>query len=141
MQINGGMIMGNWEKMTDYEAEKIKDYEGRFTVNFKKIYMDVDEISERTTEINEKHPKDSLLKLWAGALVGMFIFIMLSYQILMIVTLPFIILYFVGICRIGKCWKSFNYSAGQFWGMTIGALIPVAAAALVIQQLVIKSMS
>ena len=49
--------MGNWGEKLDYEAQAIKDYEGRFTINFKKIYMDVDEISEKTLEVTDKHPK------------------------------------------------------------------------------------
>ena len=55
--------MANWDN--DFEAQQLKEYEGRFTVNFKKIYMDVDEINEKTLEVNDKHPKDSLMKLWA----------------------------------------------------------------------------
>ena len=80
--------MGNWGEESDYEAKSIKDYNGRFTINFKKIFMDVDEISEKTLEITEKHPKDSLLKLLAGTLIGMFIFFLLSYQVFALVMIP-----------------------------------------------------
>ena len=66
--------MGNWGEESDYEAQAIKEHVGRFTINFKKIFYDVDEISEKTLEVNDKHPKDSLLKLWAGTMVGLFIF-------------------------------------------------------------------
>ena len=66
--------MGNWGDDVDYEAMSIKDHKGRFTINFKKIFMDVDEIALKTLEITDKHPKDSLLKLWAGTMTGMFIF-------------------------------------------------------------------
>ena len=123
--------MGNWEKMTDYEAEKMTDYQGRFTINFKKIYLDVDEISERTMEVNEKHPKDSLMKLWAGTMVGMFIFFLAGYHLVILCALPFLFFYLLALVRIGKCWKSFGYSAGKFWLISI----PLIVAMFVVAQL------
>ena len=130
--------MGNWGENVDYEAKGIKDYEGRFTVNFKKIYMDVDEISERTLEVTDKHPKDSLMKLWLGAMIGIFAFVLFSYQILAIVTLPFICFYFIALVRVGKCWKGFKYNTGTYWAMTVVSLIVCAVAGLGLQQLVLN---
>ena len=119
--------MGNWGENLDYEAQEIKDYEGRFTINFKKIYMDVDEISERTTEVTDTHPKDSLMKLWGGTMVGMLILFVCSYSYFSFVMLPFMAFYLVALFRISKCWKSFKYNAVQFWGMSIAALIIIFA--------------
>lgn len=116
-------VMGNWGDDVDYEAKGIKDYEGRFTMNFKKIYMDVDEISERTLEVTQDHPRDSLDKLWFGAMAGIFIFMLFSYQILALVTLPFICFYLVAVVRIGKCWKSFKYSPAKYWIRTVVSLV------------------
>ena len=130
--------MGNWGDDTDFEVKALKDHEGRFTVNFKKIYTDVDEISEKTLEVTDKHPKDSLLKLWAGTMVGIFIFFMLTYQILAVVTLPFIAFYIIGLFRIFKCWKSFKYNAVQFWLMSIGAMAALFLISRVLQQLITK---
>ena len=129
--------MANWDN--DFEAQQLKEYEGRFTVNFKKIYMDVDEINEKTLEVNDKHPKDSLMKLWAGTMCGMFFFFLLSYQVLALATIPFLIFYFVALVRIGKCWKSFKYSAGQFWGMSVVGLLAVFALAMVVQHFVSRA--
>ena len=125
--------MGNWGDENDYEAKAKKDYEGRFTVNFKKIFMDVDEINEKTLEVNDKHPKDSLLKLWAGTMVGMFIFMLFSYQFLTFVMIPFMAFYLIALVRVYKCWKSFKYNPVTFWLMSIGALIVLFAASRVIQ--------
>jgi len=119
--------MGNWGENLDYEAQEIKDYEGRFTVNFKKIYMDVDEISERTTEVTDTHPKDSLMKLWGGTMVGMLILFVCSYSYFSFVMLPFMAFYLVALFRISKCWKSFKYNVVQFWEMSIAALIIIFA--------------
>ena len=40
--------MGNWGDESDFEAKSMQEYQGRFTINFKKIFVDVDEISEKT---------------------------------------------------------------------------------------------
>ena len=126
--------MGNWGDDTDYEAKAIKDFQGRFTVNFKKIFMDVDDISEKTLEVTDKHPKDSLMKLWAGTMVGMFAFMLLSYQFFTLVMIPFMAFYLIALVRVYKCWKSFKYSSAQFWLMSIGALVVLFAVSRVIQH-------
>ena len=130
--------MGNWGDEVDYEAKAIKDYQGRFTVNFKKIYMDVDEISERTLEVTDKHPKDSLMKLWAGTMIAMFIMFLLAYQALIFIMIPFFVFYFIGLIRIYKCWKGFRYSKSQFWIMTICTMIGSFAVGMVLQHFLLK---
>lgn len=130
--------MGNWGDDTDYEAKAIKDHEGRFTVNFKKIFYDVDEISEKTLEVTDKHPKDSLLKLWAGTMVGLFIFFLIAYQILALVAVPFVAFYLIALVRIAKCWKSFKYSSLQFWGMSITTIVVLFALSRVLQMAIDK---
>jgi hypothetical protein len=123
--------MGNWGEDVDFEAKKLKDYQGRFTINFKKIFVDVDEISQKTLEITDKHPKDSLLKLWAGTIVGLFILMLCCYQVFALVMVPFIAFYLIALFRIYKCWKEFKYSKGTFWGMSVVAI----CASLVLSQL------
>jgi hypothetical protein len=125
--------MGNWGDDVDFEAKAIKDYEGRFTVNFKKIYMDVDEISEKTLEVTDKHPKDSLLKLWAGTMVGMFVFMIFAYQVFALVMIPFIAFYLIALFRIYKCWKNFKYNGATFWLMSVGAIGVLFALSRVVQ--------
>ena len=114
--------MARWGEDVDYEAQQMKDFEGRFTINFKKIFNDVDEISQRTMEITDKHPKDSLMKAWAGTMVGMFILFLLAYQVFIVITIPFFVFYIIALLRIAKCWKSFRYSPVRFWVMTVGTV-------------------
>ena len=130
--------MGNWGDDTDLEVKALKEHEGRFTINFKKIYYDVDDISEKTLEVTDKHPKDSLMKLWAGTMVGMFIFFLLSYQVLALVTLPFLAFYLIGLFRIFKCWKGFKYNGVQFWLMSIAVMAVLFILSRVVQELVFK---
>ncbi len=126
--------MGNWGDEVDFEAKAIKDYKGRFTVNFKKIFMDVDEISEKTLEVTDKHPKDSLLKLWAGTMVGMFVFMIFAYQVFALVMIPFIAFYLIALLRIYKCWKNFKYNGVTFWLMSAGAMAALFALSRVLQH-------
>ena len=119
--------MGNWGDETDPEVQELKEYQGRFTVNFKKIYMDVDEIVQKTLTVTDKHPKDSLLKLWAGTMVGFAVLFGLSYQVLFIITVPFMAFYFMALVRIFKAWKTFRYKGVTFLLMTVVGLILAAA--------------
>ena len=73
-----------------------------------------------------------------GTMVGIFIFFMLTYQILAVVTLPFIAFYIIGLFRIFKCWKSFKYSAVQFWLMSIGAMAALFLISRILLQLITK---
>lgn len=130
--------MGNWGDDTDYEVQALKDYECHFTFNFKKIYINVDEVSERTLEVTDKHPKDSLMKLWAGTIVGFFIFMLFSYKLLALAMLPFFAFYVLALVRVYKCWKGFKYNGVQYWLMSIGALIAAFALSRVVQFLFLK---
>lgn len=130
--------MSNWGEDQDYEAKLIKDYQGRFTINFKKIYMDVDEISERTLEITDKHPKDSLMKLWAGTMVGLFMFFILSYHVFALFMIPIMAFYIIALVRIHKCWRSFHYNSVTFWLMSIVTMAASFALSRVIQKLLEK---
>lgn len=118
--------MGNWGDETDPEVQELKEYQARFTVNFKKIYVDVDEIVQKTLTVTDKHPKDSLIMLWAGTMVGFAVLFGLSYQVLFIITIPFMAFYFMALMRIFKAWKTFHYNAATFWLMTVGGLIAAA---------------
>ena len=130
--------MGNWGDDTDPEVAALKEYNGRFTVNFKKIYIDVDELTERTLEITDKHPKDSLLKMWAGAMLGFFVLFMLSYQILLIISVPFMVFYLLAVIRIGKAWKGFKYNNTHYILMTVFTLLGLFAIAMVVQWAVLN---
>ncbi len=124
--------MGRWGDDSDYEAQHLKDYEFRFTINFKKIYIDVDEVSQRTLEVTEKHPKDSLLKLWAGTMAGIFVFMLLCYKLLVLAALPFLFFYILALIRIYKCWVSFKYKSADFWLMSTITLIGLFALSRVV---------
>ena len=130
--------MGNWGDDTDFEVKALKDYEGRFTINFKKIFNDVDEISQKTLEVTDTHPKDSLLKLWAGTMTGMFIFFLLSYQAFALMLIPILAFYLIALVRVGRCWKSFRYSSAQFWLMSAGTIVVLLVISQVLQRFLIN---
>ena len=127
--------MGNWGDDTDYEVKALKDYECHFTINFKKIYINVDEVSERTLEVTDKHPKDSLIKLWAGTIIGFFFLMVFSYKLLILAMIPFYAFYILALVRVYKCWKGFKYNKVQYWLVSIVSLIAAFALAQLVQYL------
>ncbi len=129
--------MGNWGDEKDPEVQALKEYKARFTLNFKKIYMDVDTLVETNMEITKKHPKDSLISLWLGSMTGMTILFLLSYQVFAFVTVLFMAFYMVGIFRIGKAWKAFRYKTSGYVFMTIGGIVLSAAIGLSLQWLLV----
>ncbi len=129
------MGSNRWGEDVDYEAKELKEFKVKFTINFKKIFFYVGEVSERTLEVTDKHPKDSLMLLWGGTLLGLFIFFALSYQLFIVITLPIIVFYVIALIRIFKCWSSVGYSKSKFWLMTIPAILGTAGIAFGLQQL------
>lgn len=129
--------MGNWGDDWDPEVINHEDPKGRFTINFKKISYDMDEIIESTKEVDDKHPKNELLKEWAGAMTGCFILFCLAYRVFAFVMVPFFFFYLLALGRIGGAWKQFNYKRAQYWAMTIGALIVLLAIALTLQHFIL----
>lgn len=126
--------MGNWGDDKDEEVKALKEFKPRFTVNFKKIFVDVDLITETTLEITDKHPKDSLMLLFAGTMTAFFVLFVLSYQVAILATVPFMAFYLVALLRIGKAWKTFKYNGTQFVLMSIGCLAVLFAIAMTIQH-------
>ncbi len=131
--------MGSWGDDVDYEAQGLKEFNVRFTINFKKIYNDVTEISERTLERTDKHPKDQLMILWGGAMTGIFIFFLPCYQMLSIAMLPILAFYVIALVRIFKCWREFKYSGAQYWLMTVFTVLGSFALTRVLQYLIVKA--
>lgn len=114
--------MGNWGDEWDPEVKDRKDPKGRITVNFKKITSDVDEILAATSVVDDKHPKDELMKEWLGTMMGFFILFMVSYKYIFFVAIPFMVFYAIALFRIAGAWKVFKYKRLPFWLMTIGTL-------------------
>lgn len=117
--------MGNWGDDWDPEVKDKKEPKGRITINFKKITADVDEIMAATAKVDERHPKDELMKEWIGAMLGFFILFLASYKYACFVTIPFMLFYALAVVRIAGAWKSFKYSRLAFWLMTAAALIVI----------------
>lgn len=114
--------MGNWGDEWDPEVKDKKDPKGRVTLNFKKITADVDEILAATVNVDDKHPKNELMKEWVGAMLGFFLIFLVSYKYACFVTIPFMLFYALAVFRIAGAWKTFKYKRVTFWLMTIACL-------------------
>ena len=73
------------------------------------------------------------MKLWAGTMVGMFVFMIFAYQVFALVMIPFIAFYLIALFRIYKCWKNFKYNGATFWLMSVGTIGVLFALSRVVQ--------
>ena len=111
--------MGDWGEKLDYRAKNLREYKTRFTINFFKIFFDVDRISESLLTVTDKHPKDCFTKLWAGNMVGMLLVFILSFRFLALEMFLVFAFYVMSLIRIYMGWRKYGYSRLQFWVMSI----------------------
>lgn len=131
--------MGRFDEYDDelkqLESQEIKL---KFTINFKKMDVLVDRIVSETREMNDKHPRAELMKIWAMALLCIFVLFIFSRSLLLIVVLPFLFFYFLVLLQIGSAFKRFHYKRFPYWMKTIGAVLVALALAMCIQMLIWK---
>lgn len=128
--------MAGWGDDIDEELKKEEEIEVGFCLKFKTMTLIIDKIIEETREYDEKHPKDDLISLLINDLVILSVLVMFSYNVLMIATVFFMMFYGYILIQIGKAWKRFNYSMGQYWLLTIIGLIVAVAIGIVVKGLV-----
>ena len=129
--------MAGWGDDIDEELKnEDEEIEVGFCLKFKTMTLIIDKIIDETKEYDEKHPKDDLISLLINDLVILSVLVMFSYNVLMIVTVFFMLFYGYILIQIGKAWKRFNYSMGQYWLLTIIGLIVAVAVGVVIQGLI-----
>ncbi len=128
--------MAGWGDDIDEELKNEEEIEVGFCLKFKTMTLIIDKIIEETREYDENHPKDDLIRLLINDLVILSVLVMFSYNILMIATVFFMLFYGYILIQIGKAWKRFNYSMGQYWLLTIIGLIVAVAVGIVVQGLI-----
>lgn len=128
--------MAGWGDDIDEELKKEEEIEVGFCLKFKTMTLIIDKIIEETREYDAKHPKDDLISLLINDLVILSVLVMFSYNVLMIATVFFMMFYGYILIQIGKAWKRFNYSMGQYWLLTIIGLIIAVAIGIVVKGLV-----
>ena len=85
--------MGRWGDDVDEELQQDTDIKPRFMISFKSMINALNNISESMREYDEKHPKDNFHMIWLGTMTMMFLFLCFTFNILCIVTIPFICFY------------------------------------------------
>ena len=131
------MASNRWGEDVDEELNAKKaEFKPSFTLNFKSMVTLVDKIADEVTEYDNKHPKDWLLKYWAGAMGMIFILFCLSYNILILATLMFFGFYGYVIINISKAYKVFGYNRTVYWLMTVGTLIAEFAISLLVKKMI-----
>ncbi|MCR5557239.1 MAG: hypothetical protein K6F75_06740 [Butyrivibrio sp.] len=93
--------------------------------------FDVDRISENTLDDSDKHPKDCFMKLWAGNMVGMFLFFLLSFRFFALGMFGVFAFYMMSLIRVYMGWRSYRYSRVKFILMSLCTMAGSFAAAKV----------
>ena len=120
----------------EFDEELKNEVEVGFRLGFKSMSFMIDRIVEETKEYDEKHPKDSLISILLNDLLIILVLVVFSYNILMIVTVFFMLFYGYILIQLGKAWKRFNYPMGQYRLMSIGGLLLVIVLGIVIQSFI-----
>ena len=129
-------------RFDDYDDE-LKQLENneikvKFTINLKKMDVLIARIVEETREFDAKHPRAELMKIWAMALLCIFGLLIVSRNIVLVVTLPFLFFYVLVIFQIGAAFKRFRYKRFPYWMKSLGVFLLALALALCIQALIWK---
>lgn len=125
-----------WGEEFDEELKNEEEVEVGFRLGFKSMSFMIDRIVEETKEYDEKHPKDDLISILLNDLLIILVLVVFSYNVLMIVTVFFMLFYGYILIQLGKAWKRFNYPMGQYRLMSIGGLLLVIVLGIVIQSFI-----
>lgn len=128
--------MANWGDDIDEELKKEEEITVGVRLGFKGMSFLIDRIVEETREYDEKHPKDDLTFILFNDLFIIAILTTFSYNILMIVTMFFMLFYGYILIQLGKAWKRFSYPMWQYRLMSILGLIAAVAIGVVAQILI-----
>lgn len=107
----------------DYDANKVEKKDYKFNINFKKIYYFNHELLECNGYRDEHYPKDILVQELFGLGIWNVILMALSYNILLIATIPFFFFNLLAFLSTRKVWKEFKYKMSTFWLISIAIFV------------------
>ena len=127
--------MGRWGDDVDEELQQDTDIKPRFMISFKSMINALNNISESMREYDEKHPKDNFHMIWMGTMTMMFLFLCFTFNILCIVTIPFICFYAFVLVKLYSSYKQFGYKRTWYWPTTVVAIGILVAVSILLRKL------
>lgn len=127
----------------DDEAEELKRKEkitlsGTSSWNFISASRLMDRIDEEVSELEGDYPGEILRRIHISSLIAICVLLCFSFNIVLIVTIPFIFLYGMNVVKAYKMLKRFGYPVGYFWPLTIGLCVVMGIAAALIRMFILK---
>ncbi|MCQ2497099.1 MAG: hypothetical protein MJ131_10975 [Lachnospiraceae bacterium] len=119
--------MSNWGDDRDYELEKEERLSCGILLSFKSQLQALNKISDEIRTSDENYPKDCLDNIWLGVMIMLSVFILLTYNIVAIATIPFLAFYGSSLIKLAKTYKEYHYSMTAFWLKTIITLVIIIA--------------
>lgn len=120
--------MANWGDDSDYELQDEKKLSCGILLSFKSQLNALNKISDEVRTSDERYPKDCLDNIWIGIMLMLSVFILLTYNIVAIATIPFLLFYGAALIKLGKTYSQFRYSMVTFWIKTVVTLLIIIAA-------------
>ena len=124
--------MGNWGDDIDEELKRSEKIKVGLLLSFKSMTLVLERLTLETREVDDKYPKNELLKIWGSIMAIFAVLFSFSYSVFMIVTVLFLGFYGYAFFQLAKAWNSFKYSKVQFWAMSlVGIAVDLGIAVLV----------
>lgn len=128
----------SWGDEVDEELQQKKEYKAKLPLSFKSMTNILNYIEETQREWDDKTPRDSFRRIWAGNMIMMLVFFCATYNVVALVSIPFMGFYFYVLIKLSKAYKHFGYKRGIYWFTTIVTLILLIGVAFVFQKYVLN---
>lgn len=127
-------MASGWGDDIDEELQKNE----KITVGFQFNYMGMSHLIQRieseTREWDDKYPKTELMTIWGYNLFWMQVLFLLSYNVVLVFTIPFLGFYFHVLIQISQAYKRFSYKRTGYWLLTVAVLVAEIAFSFLVRH-------
>lgn len=114
--------------MSDYrylddELNEREDLQIGFLFSFKSMFNAINLCEEKVKNPTDKHPRDCFRVIWMSAMFMMLIFIVATYKLFAIATIPFLCFYGAVFFKLRGAYKEFHYKTLSLTLSTIFGLL------------------
>jgi len=112
-------LTNGWGDEIDEELKNKKELKVGFCWNFISTSRLITQFDQEVGEVNDTYPKSEIEKMWFSTLAVMVIFELFFHSVLIIIGLPFWILYGMNLFKLSKLFKRFNYKVMKYWILAV----------------------
>lgn len=114
--------------MSDYrylddELNEREDLTVKFMFSFKSMLNAINLCEEKVKNPTDEHPRDCFKIIWCSAMFMMLLFILATYKLFAIATIPFLCFYCAVLFKLRSAYKEFHYKTLSLTLSTLFGLI------------------